>query len=303
MNNSRKTPGARLLYMAHCILLVCYTAMVFAEGEQHAIGAGADDLPIFDAHMHYKRDAWEPVPVATVLSLMDSSGVAMALVSSTPDQGTIRLLEYAPSRIVPEVRPYRGSTGSRNWMQSEGVVDYLSERMEKYPHVGIGEFHVHQLDIKDRPLLAQVARLAKQHNALIHIHSGAEAVRLMYKLEPSLTIIWAHVGMTEPPAVAAAMFERYPRLYADTSYREYEILGNGVELDPAWRKLIEKYRERLMIGSDTWVNRQWAIYESLIETNREWLRLLPRSTAEMIAYRNAEKLFGRKVSRQLLGKR
>lgn len=54
------------------------------------IGKGAETLPIFDAHVHYKEPAWAPYPPGTVLELTDKSGVAMALVSSTPGEGTIK---------------------------------------------------------------------------------------------------------------------------------------------------------------------------------------------------------------------
>ena len=116
-------------------------------------------------------------------------------------------------------------------------------------------------------MVPNVRVFGNKHNALIHIHSGAEAVKWMFKLEPSLTIIWAHVGMTEPPEVIEPMFAQHERLYADTSYRELEILGNGENLEPAWRDLILKYPDRLMVGSDTWVNHQWAMYGELIENN------------------------------------
>ena len=53
------------------------------------IGPAIRDVPIFDAHIHYKEPAWGPYPVKTVIEMMDRSGVAMALVSSTPDEGTI----------------------------------------------------------------------------------------------------------------------------------------------------------------------------------------------------------------------
>jgi len=36
-------------------------------------------------------------------------------------------------------------------------------------------------------------------------------------------------------------------------------------------------------------------YEDLIALNRRWLALLPRETAEKIAYRNAARLFGRDI--------
>jgi len=267
------------------------------------IGHAIRDVPIFDAHMHYKQEAWAPYPVRTVIELMDKNGVAMALVSSTPDAGTIKLLEYAPARIVPEIRPYRGDIGSSNWMKSEGVLDYIRQRLGNYPHRGIGEFHVHTLDPADRPPLKAVARMARERNIPVHIHSGAEPVRLFFEMEPELTVIWAHAGMSEPADVVGAMFDAYPKLYADTSYREGDILTADGTIAPAWRDVIMRHPDRLMVGTDTWVNSQWDGYGELVELNRSWLAKLPRAVAERIAYRNAARLFGRTVSRDLLGSR
>ncbi len=266
-----------------------------AADQAPPIGADIEQVPLFDAHMHYKRPAWEPYPVETVIELMDRSGVAMALVSSTPDEGTIRLWEYAPERIVPELRPYHDGAGSSNWTKAEGMEAYLRERLARYPHEGIGEFHIHNLDPEDRPLLAAVAAMAVERNIPIHIHSGADPVRFFYELEPGLTVIWAHAGMVEPPEVVGAMLDEFPTLYADTSYRETEILGDGSAIDPAWLAVIERHVERLMVGTDTWINGQWDNYEDLIALNRRWLALLPRDTAEKIAYRNAARLFGRDI--------
>lgn len=58
-----------------------------------------------------------------------------------------------------------------------------------------------------------------------------------------------------------------------------------------------------MVGSDTWVNSQWDHYEPIIASNRQWLSLLPRPVAEKIAFRNAERLFGRSVTMDLIGTR
>jgi len=283
---------------AIAVSLSLAAAPAFAQSDE--IGAGAADLPIFDAHMHYKQPAWAPYPVQTVIDLMDRSGVAMALVSSTPDEGTIMLWEYAPGRIVPELRPYHGDAGSGNWTKSEGMLAYLEERLQSYDHEGIGEFHVHNLDPADRPLLKAVAAMARARDIPVHIHSGAAPVRLFYEFEPALTVIWAHAGMSEPPQVVGEMLDTYPTLYADTSYREREILGDG-NLDPDWRAVVLRHPDRLMVGTDTWVNSQWDDYEGLIALNRRWLAKLPRDVAERIAWGNAARLFGRTVTKELIG--
>lgn len=287
--------------VAFALALFLVPVSFAAAHDEPPIGAAVEALPIFDAHMHYKREAWAPYPVRTVIELMDRSGVAMALVSSTPDEGTIRLLKYAPDRIVPELRPYHDGAGSGNWTKAAGMEAYIKERLGRYPHQGIGEFHIHNLDPADRPLLAAVAAMAKARNIPVHIHSDAGPVRFFYELEPGLTVIWAHAGMSEPPATVGAMLDAYPTLYADTSYREREILGDGTALDPAWKAVIERHADRLMVGTDTWINEQWDNYEGLIALNRRWLALLPRNIAEKIAYRNAAGLFGRTVPAQRPG--
>ena len=105
--------------------LACALALFAAAHKSHADHA---DLPIFDAHVHYKEPAWGPYPVDRVLDLMDRNGVAMGLVSSTPDEGTIMLWEHAPNRIVPELRPYHGIWGSSDWTDFPGMSDYLDQR-------------------------------------------------------------------------------------------------------------------------------------------------------------------------------
>ena len=278
-------------------------AIALAQGEREVIGDGAQDLPLFDAHMHWKRPAWEPYPPAAVLSLMDDNGVAMALVSSSPDEGTIRLWEFAPRRIVPEMRPYNEQLGPSNWTRGEGVGDYIENRVRQYPHEGIGEFHMHAIDADDEPLMRRIVALAIEKNIPLHVHSGHQPVEYLYSLDSRLTVIWAHAGMSEPPSVIEAMMSSYPTLHADTSYREWEILRGPEGIDDEWRQLLERFADRFMVGSDTWINGQWASYQRLMATNRNWLAQLTPDSARKIAYQNAQRLFGREIGPQLFGTR
>ncbi|MEQ9693301.1 amidohydrolase family protein [Shimia sp. SDUM112013] len=267
------------------------------------IGDAIQSVPIFDAHVHYKEPAWEAFPVPSVIELMDRSGVAMGLVSSTPDEGTIMLWEYAPNRIVPELRPYHGDVNSGNWTQSETIVGYLEDRLARYPHQGIGEFHIHRLDPFDEPLFREVIRMAKERDIYLHVHTGAAAVAWLYELDPEVKMIWAHAGLGESARNVYRVMEAFPTLMADTSLREYEIDTSGDGLNPEWQKIIYAFQDRLMVGSDTWVNGQWEDYAEIIASNRRWLAKLPRDVAEKIAYRNAERAFGREVTMDLIGKK
>lgn len=274
-----------------------------ADPPRAPIGDAVKSLPLFDAHVHYSEEAWAEYPPGTVLELMDRSGVAMALVSSTPDDGTIKLWQFAPKRIVPELRPYHGGAGHSNWTRFEGMADYLAKRLDAYPHRGIGEFHLHQVDPEDKQMLRWIARTAKSRNIIVHVHSGKGPVEFLYSVEPGLKIIWAHAGMVEPPETVERMMAKHKTLYADTSYREDEILADDGVIGPAWRRVLMRFADRFMIGTDTWENAQWADYADLVATNRQWLSRLPRDVAELIAYRNAERLFGRKIGRGLIGRR
>jgi len=278
-------------------------SLAVADDDHDIIGKGAETLPLFDAHMHYKRPAWSAFPPDVVLSMMDKNGVAMALVSSSPDEGTITLREYAPKRIVAEMRPYNDRLGPSNWMKEAGVGDFIENRVRQYSHEGIGEFHLDQIDPRNEPLMTRIVALAIEKKIPLHVHSDHEPIEYLYSLNPDLTIIWAHAGMSEPPDVVEEMMTRYPTLYADTSYRETDILTDRGGIDEQWRQILERYSDRFMVGSDTWINYQWEDYDQLIAINRKWLAHLTANTAKKIAYKNAERLFGRKIGPHLFGKR
>ena len=65
----------------------------------------AAQFPIFDAHIHYSRPDWDTYTPERALSILAAAGVRRAIVSSTPDDGTLKLYEKAPKGIVPFLRP------------------------------------------------------------------------------------------------------------------------------------------------------------------------------------------------------
>ncbi|HUV63688.1 MAG TPA: amidohydrolase family protein [Sedimentisphaerales bacterium] len=279
------------------ILALLVTSPAVAEP---LLGEDAKTIPIFDVHVHYNEPAWGPFPPETVIALFDRNRIPIALVSSTPEAGTIRLWQLAPSRIVPELRPYYENWDSSNWMSNPDVSDYLTEHLAKHPHEGIGEFHVHTMDGANLDLLTSVAHEAVKRNIPLHVHSGAEPVRFLFNAAPDVTLIWAHAGMTAPPAEIDDMMDRYPRLYADTSIRNRDIIS-GRGLDPDWEALLIRHSDRFMIGTDTWVNSQWERYDQSITASRLWLSWLPKSVGEKIANGNAERLFKREATESLIG--
>ncbi|MBM3541024.1 MAG: amidohydrolase [Alphaproteobacteria bacterium] len=259
-----------------------------------ALAARADaqaPMPIFDTHVHYSQPAWEAHPPEAVVRALNAAGVPRALVSSTPDDGSLTLAQRDARRFVPMLRPYRGAVTSGNWTSDPELGAYLEARLKAGRYAGIGEFHLFDPNGVKTPQVKRVIELAVERDIYLHIHSDARPVRALYTAEPRLKILWAHAGMSEPPDVVADMLERHPSLVTELSFRTGDIAPGG-QLAPAWRALFMKHTRRVMVGTDTYVTSRWDGYGAIVEDHRRYLAQLPREVAEAIAWRNAARLFG-----------
>lgn len=253
--------------------------------------AAAEPLPIFDTHVHYSENSWVLFSVPTIISALRRAGVTRALVSSTPDAGTLMLHRAAPDLVVPELRPYHGDVRSSNWFRHVGTPGYLSERLDRDVYRGIGEFHLFDADDAKTDVMQSVIAMAVERDILLHVHSDAAPMRALFEVEPQLRVLWAHAGFIEPPDVVGEMLESYDGLWAEVSFRAGEISGSGT-IDPDWKALFLKYPDRFMIGTDTYVPDRWAEYAGLIREHRQWLDQLPPDLAKAIAFDNAIRVLG-----------
>jgi hypothetical protein len=261
-----------------------------------AIGAASaaaqpSPLPIFDAHIHYSAPDWSSHPPERVLAILDGAGVSRALVSSTPDDGTVRLYEKAPARIVPELRPYRTRADMAGWWQDASIVAYLESRLQRKIYRGIGEFHLHGGQT-GTPVIRRVVELAVRDGLILHAHSDERAVVELFGIDPRVRILWAHAGMSSGPEAVGALLDRHPNLWVELALRYGDVAPGGA-LDPRWRALFLRHPDRFLVGTDTWVTSRWdAVAPSAAEARR-FLGELPREVAEQIAFRNADRLYPR----------
>ncbi|UCH48642.1 MAG: amidohydrolase family protein [Betaproteobacteria bacterium] len=255
----------------------------------------ADPLPLFDGHIHYNLDAPERYPPQAVVRILDEAGITGALLSSTPNDGTHLLYERYPQRFIPALRPYRKTRDFETWRMERGnwyrdpaTVMFIEQELERGIYRGIGEFHANG-DEAATPQMRAIARLAEGKGLWLHAHSDAAAVEHLFAHAPSLTIIWAHAGMSTPPAEIDRMLAAYPRLVAELSYRD--VVASSGKLDPLWRALFLKYPDRFIYGSDTWMTPRWEAVVPLAQSARAWLGELPEEIAEKIAFGNAQRIF------------
>jgi len=268
---------------ARCLLLV--SGLILLAGSP----VGAQDIPLFDAHIHYSQPDWSAYTPEAILSLFDATGVRWAIVSSTPDDGTVRLFEKAPGRIVPVLRPYRTRADMGSWTTDGSLIPYVEARLKRGIYKGLGEFHLSAGQAAD-PVVKAFAALGERHGLFLYAHTDAAGMEALLRLYPKVRWLWAHAGLGEPFDVVAGMVERNPTLMAELSLKS-EIASGGT-IDSRWKNLFLRHPDRFMMGTDTWVTSQWDRFAAIQADKRGWLRQLPPDLAEKIAYRNAHRFVG-----------
>jgi hypothetical protein len=250
--------------------------------------ASAEPLPIFDAHIHYSRPDWAVLPPERALAILRDANVQRAIVSSTPDDGTLKLYDKAPAVVVPFLRPYRSRDDMAGWAHDPAIAAYVEGRLRRGVYKGVGEFHLGAADA-DAPVVKRVADLAAQHNLFLQAHVDDVTVEKLLTLYPGVRILWAHAGMSASAATVGRLLDRFPALWVELSLRS-DVAPGGV-LDPAWRTLFLRLPDRFLVGTDTWVTSRWDTLVDGMRDVQRWLAQLPRDVAERIAYRNGERLF------------
>jgi len=252
-----------------------------------AAPAVADELPIFDAHVHYSHDAWQSTPSKEAIAILRKAGLKRAMVSSSSDDGTQMLYAEAPDLVVPSLRPYRKRGEISTWVRDETVIPHLEARLKKYRYAAIGEFHVYGADA-DLPVVRGTVQLAKQYRLWLHLHGDSDAIERVLAQDPEARILWAHSGFDRPELVRA-MLKKHRKLYADLAFRN-DHATNG-KVDPAWREAFIEFPDRFLVGTDTFTPERWHYIAEHADWSRAWLADLPPEIAERIGWRNGETLF------------
>jgi hypothetical protein len=260
-----------------------------------SVGLGvvvAEPMPLFDAHLHYN---WEPAPRVTTheaLRLFEAAGVRGILANSRPNAGTHALFAARSDKlqVVPFLRPYRVRADVQTWFNDPQTLALIDEEYRRHGYfAGIGEFHLHGEEARS-PVVAQMVGFARERKLMLHAHSDVAALEILFSLYPEARIIWAHTGFSLPATDVERMLRTYPGLVAELSYRSGISDGAGM-ISTEWRQLFERYPERFLLGSDTWIDERWDRYGQIMGGYRTWLEQLPTRVARQIAWENAVRLF------------
>jgi Amidohydrolase len=257
--------------------------------------ASAQQLKIFDAHLHYNQEPNPFYPLDKVLEVFRRNGVAGIVANSRPNKGTHQLVEVkAPGLwVVPFIRPYRVRGDIQTWFKDPAIYELIQDEYKRGYYRGVGEFHIYGQDA-EAPLVKKAVDFAVERDLYVLAHCDEPALLILFRHNPKAKIIWAHTGFTTPVARVRELLDQYPALSAELSYRSGITEGGGA-LAAEWKALFASHSNRFLLGSDTWIHERWYGYDTIMKTSRGWLAQLPEDQARRIAYGNAEWLFGSKV--------
>lgn len=244
--------------------------------------------PIFDAQVHYNQNSWNAVSEQAVLNTAEELNIPWLLVASTPNEGTWKLYSKDPDRIIPMLVPGFTRDDRNTWFNDPKIQTYIDREINKRPYRGIGEFFLFDGQL-DTPVVRHVVALAMERDLVLHARSDPNAIRQLFKLGPSLRILWAHAGMYTRPEAIDSLLYLYPNLWVELSHR-VDVAPKG-KLDPAWHKLMLRYPDRFLLGSGTYTSQYWYRFREYHGRYRGWLKQLPPTVAEQVAFRNGLRLF------------
>lgn len=261
------------------------TAPLSAQAQQR--------IEIFDAHLHYNQ---EPKPFYSLDQVRDvfrRNGITGIIATSRPNKGTHELVDakWPELKVVPFIRPYRMRSDIQTWFNDPTIFELIKEEYARGYYRGIGEFHIYGKSAQS-DWVKKMVDFAVERNLYLHAHCDEEALLILFRHNPKAKIIWAHTGFSVAPArVAELLDEHKDALWGELSYRG-GITGGDGKLTSDWRSLFERYSDRFLLGSDTWINERWFGYDTIFKEYRNWLAQIPLEQARRIASGNALRLFG-----------
>lgn len=271
--------------------------------------AAASDI-FADSHIHYNWDQRELTSAQEVVDILKQHNVGLTIVAGTPSEMALELREKGGDWIIPFFSPYIHELGKRDWYLDEEVVKKAESGLESGLYYGIGEVHFMSgfRPRTDNPVFLQLLSLAERYDVpmLIHIDSSSEQTfQKLCLANPGIKMIFAHAGGNLRPEHIEKILSRCNNAWIDFAARDpwrYDgISKEDHTLLPEWKKLVLRYPERFITGTDpvwkvtrgqTWDSSDegWQHYQKLYDFHWTWLNDLPKDVRKKISWENTQSL-------------
>ena len=261
-------------------------------------GARAQErLDIFDAHLHYNQEPGPFYSLDQVREVFRRNGISGIVATSRPNKGTHELVgaKWPELKVVPFIRPYRVRNDMQTWFNDPTIFELIKSEYARGYYRGIGEFHIYGKSAES-DWVKKMVDFSVERNLYLHAHCDEEALLILFRHNPKARIIWAHTGCSVPSTRITELLDQHKdALWGELSYRS-GITGGDGKLSTEWRGLFDRYSDRFLLGSDTWINERWFGYDTIFNEYRGWLAQLPAEQAQRIASGNALRLFAARAS-------
>jgi hypothetical protein len=271
--------------------------------------------PFADIHVHYKWNQEELISAEEVVQILLENNTVLALVIGTPAEQALKLEQLVPQRILPVWSPYQAPGDWSTWAFDKTVLERAHNALASGHWHGIGELHLISgfTPAWDTPVISGLMTLAMEHDVPVLLHteySRTQQLEALCRSHTGLKIIWAHAGAILTPGQVGDVMATCPGVWAELSARDpwryinNPVTGEDGRLLPEWRRLVERYPDRFLVGSDpvwpverldSWdeADSGWQQYGRFVEFHRTWLSALPPELEEKLRLTNALRLFGK----------
>ena len=260
-------------------------------------GANANERALIDAHSHLDSDYLEQLTTEDIIERLDRNQIDRILITSRNNNETLKLAKRIPGRVIPFASIYTEGADKANWYNSTEALEKLKQDLKTGQYQGIGELHLFEQN-KNTPRFEETIKLASEYSIPILMHGDSAVIEHIFTIDPTATVIWAHLGSNPQIHLLQPLLDRYPSLYIDTSVRDERIMGNLNRAGPVSKQLLRLWREflihnqdRILIGMDAFSANRWKNYDQVVANVRLWLDQLPTEVRRKLAYQNASRLF------------
>jgi predicted TIM-barrel fold metal-dependent hydrolase len=206
------------------------------------------------------------------------------------------------------------------------AVDHIRRVLRMYPGVftGIGEFSVHKEFVSAKvaghtasllnPALDKILAFAGEAGLVVVLHNDINTVRpasgrpanfddlkKVFRAHRDASIIWAHTGLgrfVKPTPDHVELLremldsDEYAHVNFDISWDEVAkwIVADDATLD-AWVKLLNRYPDRFLFGSDAVAPKSQAEYLKAFDAYQKLWGRLDAQTASKVKSKNFERIF------------
>lgn len=312
-------------YLRPLVGLAAFSAAIAAAQPTAASIEKARSVPIADLHMHtYQFKGPQP---EQFLEQMDKNGVVWGGAVGDYREDVAKLLgpRYIPAVGQREFFRAFSTQGPQALVDDKNPIfvrlfEEASRLFDQGKAKGFGELHTDnhtsgpanmRRHIRtDNPVMRRFFEIADRHRGFVQIHSQLDEhfvddiLRLTADYPNVLTIL-SHCLPVAQPADLERMFSQRANLVCEMSAQGYihnrlsglqrpaRVFGEaGIRSD--WRRFIEAYPDRIMVGTDACCGWFGSYSEMVQEIRTNFLPHLEPELMEKLAYKNAVRLLGLK---------